>query len=88
MTDWQHNFGALCRIEPRLLSLLGDALKLDKAIQGHVRWYGRGGMKASLVKLVGREAENPYLRSEACWTTAKETVWGAMPSAKGERVAT
>ena len=83
-------FSKLCSLEARLLELetRAKSIKDDPEARfcANHRWYGcagcavcNGGLKQELVHLVGWEAENPALRSEAAYDVAYEYLYRLLP---------
>lgn len=77
-------------IEPRLQALYEKAKAYHKAARNDKNfcanrvWYGRDGLKAELLKLVGWEAEVPTLNIGTAYDIAYKKIYEALPNCRHE----
>jgi len=73
----------LVELEPRLLDLLQEGsrgLSAKGPFCRYETWYGRGGLKIRMARLVGLGAEQPgLLTSVPAYQVAYETIFSAIP---------
>lgn len=85
--DHKLTWRELVRREPRLAELLREAKAVDDSdphFCANLVWYGRGGLKERLCRLVGWEAEkdDPVLRTPEAYDLAYEKIYNALPDCR------
>jgi hypothetical protein len=79
-------FEQLCQLEPRLLELLAPAGRRPlRGWRGVRAWYGRGGIKARLCRLIGWTSGRPP-GDPLGGSTAYDTVYQALYHAGPGRI--
>lgn len=82
----QEHWEKIVAIEPRLLPLLEEAKSHHEskaeAFCANLVFFGRGGIKYRLSKLVGYESANPLLRNSLAYDVAYDVIYDALPDCR------
>jgi hypothetical protein len=77
-------FQALAALEPHLNELLTEA-RSHKGGCANARWYGQGGLRKAMQKVVGhlRHTGPEELRTSQAYDVAYRTLYAALPDCSG-----